>query len=90
MAKNARALAADAMTERLMDALGAPDARAGLHYYAWTLGPAVCEQLLQGALALADAEDSEALWTSDGRRRRTTAGIFFILARHAHHWKLAA
>lgn len=90
MAKNARALAADAMTARLMDELGAPDARAGLHYYAWTLGPDVCEQLLLGALALADADDSEAVWTADGRRRRMTGGIFFLLARQYSRRKLAA
>lgn len=83
MAKNARAHAADVMTARLVDALGEPSASAGLHYYAWTLGTERCEQLLQEALALADAEDGEALWTLDGSRRRATAGIFFTLAKRA-------
>jgi len=84
MAKNARAQAADAMTERLMCELGAPDARAGLHYYAWTLGTETCEQLLQEALALADADGEEAMFTLDGTRRRAPGGIFFTLAKHAH------
>lgn len=82
MAKNARQQAADVVTQRLQEELGSPNARAGLHYYAWTLGPAVCEQLLQEALALADAPGEEAMWTTDGKRRRTTAGIFFTLAKH--------
>lgn len=82
MAKNARQLAADVMTARLASELGAPGATAGLHYYAWTLGPDVCEQLMRQALAMADSAD-ECMWTSDGRRPRTAAGTFFILARHA-------
>ncbi len=82
MAKNARQQLADVMTERLADELGSPHTRAGLHYYAWTLGPAVCEQLLSEALVLADAPGEEAMWTTDGKRRRTSAGIFFTLAKH--------
>lgn len=82
MAKNARQLAADIMTARLACELGAPDARRGLHYYAWTLGPAICEQLLQAALTLADAPGEEAMWTLDGRRRRAPGGIFFTLAKY--------
>lgn len=81
MAKNTRALAADAMTKRLSDALGEPTASRGLHYYAWTLGSAVCEELLQEALALAEVEEAEARRTADGKRRRTTGGIFFTLAK---------